>query len=189
MSESPAIAELSGGEPVARIGRHFLPVAASVLPPLRSGADLLDLAVSPGTPVHAMEPGRVVAGDASGEIVLYVDGGVRLHYRGLLPTSVRMGDYPAEAGDVVGVVASGAAGDLAALRLGAQGPDNSWISVAELLVGRADPAEQFLIPTTASADEPPAPARDAPVADQPTSDREGRVRRLTGRSRRPGESR
>lgn len=182
--------EFSGGEPVTRIGRHFLPIAASVLPPLMAGEDLVDLAVSPGTPVHAIEPGRVVAGTAAGEVLLIVDGGTRIHYRGLLPASIGVGEHPAKAGDVIGVVAPGGAGDLAALRFGAQRPDDSWIDVAELLVGRADPAEQFLTPQViASPGAAPAPVREAPTVGRATSDRESRVRRLSGRRRRPGDRR
>lgn len=213
--------------PLVQVGRRFLPVPAAqyLVDPTRS--DLVDLPVSPGTPVHAVQAGRVIAaeGTAVGEVVLRVAGDIRLHYRGLVPSSVTVGPGDSvSAGSVLGVVAAASApGDTtAALRFGAEALDGSWLVVSELLAGLPDPAELLLSPPRAAAsdlvarapsqrspgqreDPPPItasgrrpPGSHSPLpgpegnADEPEDpapepvDDQDRVRRLSGRRRRPG---
>jgi hypothetical protein len=174
----------AGGAPLARVGRRFLPIAASALPPIAADGDVLQLPVSAGTPVHAIQSGRVVASDA-GDVTLAVEDGVHLEYEGLLPasTTVRSGDA-VDAGDVIGVVAADDSG-AGALRVGARRPDGSSASIAEMIVGLPDPLELYLslpsvapvpaptaavTPMAATAADPPATAADPPAtAPQPSA--------------------
>lgn len=157
-------------DPVMRVGRRFLPVAATALPPLPTDPGVVVLPLAPGTPVHAMQSGRVVAADGpTGEVVLRVEGEVRFVYRKLLPssTTVSAGDT-VESGDVIGVVAPGLGRRHAALELGIQLPDDSWEQVATWLVGMPDPLELYVNPPDAAApgavrSRPAAATRPAPI--------------------------
>lgn len=176
----------TGGPLVGRGGR-FLPVAASVFPPLGGeGEDGVDsrpegsvlLPLAPGTPVHAVAEGRVIAAEAGavGEVVLRIDGEVRLTYRRLQPSSVRVGRGDrVDAGDLLGVVARAADDGAAALELSARQADGAPADIADLVVGAADPLELFLVPPpmpglvvrrrSPSPADPAEPA--APVAGEP----------------------
>lgn len=146
----PADAGDPTGGVTLRVGRRFLPVAACVLPPLTGGdGGTLVLAVAPGTPVHAIAAGRVLAAEdaAVGEVVVRIEDEVRLGYRRLHPASVaqQRGDR-IEAGDLLGVVGRPADGGTATLELSASHADGGSADLAALLVGAADPQE-LLAPT------------------------------------------
>lgn len=99
-----------------------------------------------GTPVHAVDAGRVVSVDVElgGEIVTAI-GADRFHrYRRLHPTSIqhRVGDW-IDAGTIIGQV-----GDAAdernkppCLVLGLLGEDGAWLDMYSTLIGLPDPCE------------------------------------------------
>jgi hypothetical protein len=169
--------------PVVRVGSRFLPVAACDLPSVDRGGVVV-LPIAPGTPVHAVASGRVVAaeGTAVGEVVLRIDDEIRLAYRRLQPSSVtaRQGE-PVEAGDLLGVVARTADGGTAALELAASRADGTPVDVVDLVVGAADPMELFLVPPRMPGLVPSArrPAQAPPPAtdDRPPAARLARGRR------------
>lgn len=165
--EGPMPRSLFSGDPVVRVGRRFLPVAAAALPPIADRDGLVAVPLAPGTPVHAMEAGRVVSaeGATAGEIVIRIESELRLVYRKLLPSSVTVaaGDMVV-AGDVIGTVAPSSGDRLVTLELGVQNPDSSWETLSSWLTGLPDPLELYLRPPGAS--RPVAErAQAAPVQD------------------------
>lgn len=210
----PADAGDPTGGVTLRVGRRFLPVAGCVLPPLTGGdGGTLVLGVAPGTPVHAIAAGRVLAAEdaAVGEVVVRVEDEVRLGYRRLHPPSVaqRRGDR-VEAGDLLGVVGRPADDGTATLELSATHADGSPADLATLLVGAADPQELLAptptfpgltdtrrrpAPTGPTGPDPavaeprrPAPPYDrvtAPPAAAPDDRRAANARSLQGRPRPP----
>lgn len=162
-----------GDEPIVRVGSRFLPVPATLLPPLPDTADgILELTVPAGTPVYAVEAGRVLQaeGVTVGEVIVRGENGTRFHYRRMTPSTVTVTQGQAvDAGSVLGLVAPAHAGST--LGFGIQDSDGTWEDAAKQLVGLADPSELFLLPPTpgdaglvAELPSQRRPARTAPRA-------------------------
>lgn len=176
MPERDAPNGRTGDRPTVRVGRRFLPVAASAWPPVSatSTSATVALPVTPGTPVHAIAAGRVVSADSAsaGELALRIDNELRVLYRRLLPSSMTVAAGDAvRPGDLLGTVRDAAGEATAFLELGASRADGTALDIFDLLTGAADPLELYLPPPSAiggargragsEASGRPAPATDA----------------------------
>lgn len=175
--------EAVDGATPSGMGRRFLPVPAALWPPLAWEPGPVELTVASGTPVHAVGDGRVV--DAStgiaGEIVIRDDDERLVHYRRLLPSSVRVHEgHRVRAGQLLGVVATVPASASPTLSFGIKSSAGQWLDVSEVLAGAADPDELLLGASPVMGD--PLAAEATPTDAQSSTAPSPRVLRVEGPS-------
>lgn len=121
-----------GAVPSVGIGRRFQPVPGGQLVRTEGGDGVARVPVAPGTPVHAVAAGQLLA---VGEIVtLRGEDGHEYDYAGVVSPVVATG-AAVRAGDIVG--AAGLSGIAMRIRDAAGGP----VDAVEALVGLPDPNE------------------------------------------------